>query len=59
MDFKINRNTLNKLNNEEIIELFENITNLNLYTISEDWRDSDEYILKLIGTKGDVIVYWI
>lgn len=59
MDFKMNRNTLNKLNNEEIIELFENITNLNLYTISEDWRDNDEYILKLRGTKGDVIVYWI
>lgn len=58
MNFKMNRDTLNKLNDKDIIELFENITNFNLYSISEDWRNSDKYILKLKGTSGDVVVSW-
>jgi len=29
-----------------------------LYTVSMSWYESDEYICKAKGTKGDVVVYW-
>lgn len=58
MDFTFNRNTFLKLSNEEIMELLEDITGFNLFSVSTPWRESAEYILKAKGTKGDVIVMW-
>lgn len=58
MEFTFNRNTFLKLTNEEIIELLNSITQLDLYSMSLDWRESDEYILKCKGVHGDVIVNW-
>jgi len=58
MEFTLNRNTFLKLTNDEIIELLNSITKLDLYSISLDWRNSAEYILKCKGANGDVLVYW-
>jgi len=58
MQFTLNRNTFLKLTNDEIIELLNNITKFNLYSMSLDWRNSAEYILKCKGAEGDVLVYW-
>jgi len=58
MEFILNRNTLLKLSNDEIIELLNSITKFDLYSMSLDWRESAEYILKCKGAEGDVLVYW-
>jgi len=58
MDFILNRNTLLKLTNKEILELLDSITKFDLYDMSLDWRESAEYILKCRGADGDVLVYW-
>ena len=58
MEFKFNRNTFLKLTNDEIIELLNSITKFDLYSMSLDWRESEEYILKCKGAEGDVLVYW-
>ena len=58
MEFKFNRNTFLKLTNDEIIELLNSITKFDLYSMSLDWRESAEYILKCKGAEGDVLVYW-
>jgi len=58
MKFKLNRNTLLKLTNDEILELLNSITKFDLYSMSTNWRNSDEYILKCKGANGDVLVYW-
>lgn len=59
MDFTMDWNILSEMSNEQIIHVFDCITKFDLYTCSLDWRDSKEYILKLRGTSGDVIVNWI
>jgi len=59
MEFTLNRNTLLKLSNDEIMELLNSITKFDLYSMSLDWRKSEEYILKCKGAEGDVLVYWI
>ena len=58
MEFTLNRNTLLKLTNDEIMELLNSITKFDLYSMSLDWRKSTEYILKCKGANGDVLVYW-
>jgi len=58
MQFTLNRNTFLKLTNDEIIELLNSITKYDLYSMSLDWRESSEYILKCKGANGDVLVYW-
>ena len=58
MDFILNRNSLLKLTNKEILELLDSITKFDLYDMSLDWRESAEYILKCRGADGDVLVYW-
>jgi hypothetical protein len=58
MEFKFNRNTFLKLTNEEIVELLESITHFNLFSLSLDWRESEEFILKAKGGNGDVLVFW-
>ena len=58
MEITLNRNTFLKLSNDEIIELLNSITKFDLYTMSLDWRESAEYILKCKGANGDVLVYW-
>lgn len=32
--------------------------NYELYSCSQDWYDNSEYICKLRGTNGDVIIGW-
>lgn len=59
MNFKLNYETLCKLTNEEIMSLFETLTKFNLYSMSTGWRSNREYILKMKGSKGDIIVSWI
>ena len=58
MEFTFNRNTLLKLSSSEILELLSSITGFDLYSVSLDWRESAEYILKCKGANGDVLVYW-
>jgi len=58
MEFTFNRNAILKLTNDEIMELLNSITNFDLYTMSLDWRESVDYILKCKGAEGDVLVYW-
>lgn len=59
MNFKLNYETLCKLTNEEIMSLFETLTKFGLYSMSTGWRSNREYILKMKGSKGDIIVSWI
>ena len=59
MDFKLNYETMLKLTNNEIMDLFEQLTNFNLFSMNISWRKSREYILKLKGQKGDVVITWI
>ena len=58
MEFTLNRNTFLKLTNDEIMELLNSITKFDLCSMSLDWRESEEYILKCKGAEGDVLVYW-
>lgn len=59
MNLKLNYETLCKLTNEEIMSLFETLTKFNLYSMSTDWRNDREYILKMKGRLGDIIISWI
>lgn len=59
MNLKLNYETLCKLTNEEIMSLFETLTKFNLYSMSTDWRNDREYILKMKGGLGDIIISWI
>ena len=45
MDFKLNYETILKLTNNEIMDLFEQLTNFNLFSMNISWRKSKEYIL--------------
>lgn len=58
MVYTFNRNTFLMLDNEDILELLNDITRLNLYSVSIAWRESSDYVLKAKGSCGDVIVTW-
>lgn len=63
MDYSMNYEEAIKLVREQgfqgVIDKFnEEFPGYDLYSCSTSWEDSDEYILKLRGTTGDVVVGW-
>jgi len=58
-DVIANRNEFLALSDPEVHETLSNMfPDHNLYCHSQDWRKSEEYILKAKGGRGDVLVGW-
>jgi len=48
-----------RLDNEEMFGVINSIyPDRELYSMSLDWRDNKQYVLKVKGIKGDVLVGW-
>ena len=41
------------------IKHFDTLYNFDLYSLSNAWLNSNDYICKLKGTKGDIILVWV
>jgi len=58
MDITLSRDTFLKLENDEILTLLNDMTQMGIYTISTAWRESAKFILKGKGRKGDIVITW-
>lgn len=62
MNLTFNYNLLltiyNAIGAEGLLQLFNSIYGNNFYSISEDWIYNSEYICKLKGENGDLIISW-
>ena len=62
MKIKIKYSTALKLHNalgsDGFIKHFNDLFNLDLYSMSNAWIESNEYICKMRGVKGDIILVW-
>jgi len=48
-----------RLDNEEMFGVISSIyPDRELYSMSLDWRENKQYVLKVRGVKGDVLVGW-
>lgn len=59
MNYELLKNMYEELGIDKFFKLFEKTyKDFNLYTVSKDWINSKEYILKFKGAYGDLIIYW-
>jgi len=59
MEIQMDYDKLLEMDNESVFEMIsKNNSDLGLYNMSLDWRNNKEFILKLKGMYGDLIVYW-
>ena len=58
-DYQFLKNLHEMLGEKKFFELFEKTyPDFELYYCSKDWICSDEYILKLKGENGDIVISW-
>lgn len=59
MDYQTLRTICIKLGRDKFFNMFcDMYKNLDFYTMSVDWMDNKQYILKFKGSCGDLIVSW-
>lgn len=60
IDYKATKKIVDKLGIEALLNFaMISYPELELYSISEDWLDSEQYICKCRGIYGDLIIEWI
>ena len=58
MEMTLNYELMKHKTDQQIMTQLNQLSELQLFSMSSDWRENRKYILKLKGSKGDLLVYW-